>query len=261
MSTEFSGRAAIITGASSGLGRATALRLGKAGMECWLVGRSSSELEKTADGIRVAGGPGSHCVALDIAREGALAELVDEVGQQHPWLFALVNNAAVMYPEPIVEADPARTRELFSIDLLSMMESCQAAVRQMRKHGRPGHIVNISSLASRSDLYGAYGIVKIAVNHLGRTLRRELEGDDIRVTTVIPGGFATNLARGFSASALELAAGVMQKKGYDLQGPDARRLMGEPDDVARMIEYILQQPIDLNLEEVVIRPAVSIDMA
>ena len=53
----------------------------------------------------------------------------------------------------------------------------------------------------------------------------------------------------------------MQKKGYDLQGPDARRLMGDPDDVARMIEYILQQPIDLNLEEVVIRPAVSIDMA
>ena len=51
------------------------------------------------------------------------------------------------------------------------------------------------------------------------------------------------------------------KNGYDLQGPDARRLMGDPDDVARMIEYILQQPIDLNLEEVVIRPAVSIDMA
>jgi len=230
MSTEFSGRAAIITGASSGLGRATAHRLGKAGMECWLVGRSSSELEKTADSIREAGGPRSHCVALDIAREVVLAELVDEVGQRHPWLFALVNNAAVMYPEPIL-------------------------------HGRPGHLINISSLASRSDLYGAYGIAKLAVNHLGRTLRRELEGDDIRVTTVIPGGFATNLARGFSASALEFAAEVMQKKGYDLQGPDARRLMGDPNDVARMIEYILQQPIDLNLEEVVIRPAVSIDMA
>ena len=202
MSTEFSGRAAIITGASSGLGRATALRLGRAGYGVLARGPvvfGTGRIRLTVSGWLV--GSRSHCVALDIAREGVLAELVDEVGQRHPWLFALVNNAAVMYPEPIRGGRPGPHpgtvlhRCAQHDGILPGGCSANAIAREARD-------TSSTSAPWRADRTSTAptGVAKLAVNHLGRTLRRELEGDDIRVTTVIPGGFATNLARGFSAS-------------------------------------------------------------
>src|SRR5262245_32918774 len=111
VSKPFEGRAGIVTGASSGLGRVIAQNLGAAGMELWLVGRSAAELEKTAALIREQDGPAAHCVPLELTRAGALAELVTRVGREHRYLFALINNAGVMYPEPILGADPARWHE------------------------------------------------------------------------------------------------------------------------------------------------------
>lgn len=258
MDEKFSGKAGIVTGASSGIGRLTAQRLGQGGMELWLVGRSAEQLQVTADMIESAGGPEAHCVRLDLAKVGALAELVSEVRSRHSYLFALINNAGVMYPEPIVEADPARWHEMFAINLLSPMEGCRAAVAAMRAHGCPGHLINISSLAGRADDCGAYGVSKAGLNHMGGTLRRELEGDDIRVTTVIPGGFMTNLARGVPPDVLESFQRNVAEAGFDLQGPDAQRVMGDPEHVAKMVEYVLEQPIELNLEEITIRPAISV---
>jgi NAD(P)-dependent dehydrogenase (short-subunit alcohol dehydrogenase family) len=253
----FEGRAAIVTGASSGIGRAIALALGRSGMELWLVGRSAEQLQVTASGIRDFGGPEAHCITMDLAEAGALAGLVRRVGEAHPWLFAMINNAGVMYPEPMLDADPRRWHEMFAINVLTPMESCREAVLQMRRHGRPGHLVNLSSVAARDDRYGAYGVSKAAVDHMGLTLRRELEGDDARVTTIVPGGFATNLARGFTA---ETAAGLQKKfaeSGLDPTGPDARKFLGDPEQIARLVEYILQLPIELNIDEVSIRPAIS----
>ena len=259
-SVPFSGRAAIVTGASSGIGRATAIALGKAGMELWLVGRSSEQLHITAQAIAQAGGPAGHCVALDLAEAGALAELVADVSQRHPYLFALINTAGVMYPEPVVDADPARWHEMFAINLMTPMEGCRAAVQAMRRHRRAGHLINVSSIAGRDDRYGAYGVSKAALSHLGRTLRKELEGDDIRATTIIPGGFATSLARGFDASSVARLQANMAALGIDANGPDGRKLMGDPERVADMVRYVLEQPIELNLEEITIRPAVSLDL-
>jgi len=260
MTAVFQDKAGIVTGASSGLGRAIACELGAAGMALWLVGRSADELRATAAMVVERGGPAAECVPMDLSESGGLAELVTEVGRSHPYLFAVINNAGVMYPEPIVDADPRRWHEMFAINLMTPMESCRAAVQQMRAHGKPGHLVNISSTAGRDELYGAYGVSKCALNHMGRTLRRELEGDDIRVTTIIPGGFATNLARGFTPQMLEKMVSASAQLGYDPAGPDARKLMGDPAHVAGIVRYVLEQPIELNLEEITIRPAVSMDL-
>lgn len=257
---EFSNKAAIVTGASSGIGRLVAQQLGQAGMKLWLVGRSATELEKTAEAIAVSGGPSAHCVSLDLGVQGALAALVEEVAASHPYLFALINNAGVMYPEPIIESDPSRWHEMFAINLMTPMESCRAAVAAMRKHGQPGHLINISSIAGRDDAYGAYSVSKAALNQMGRCLRKELEGDDIRVTTIVPGGFATNLVRGFGPQSLERIQKNMAQSSIDPNGPEGRKLMGDPALVANLVKYVLEQPIELNLEEITIRPAINLNL-
>jgi NADP-dependent 3-hydroxy acid dehydrogenase YdfG len=260
MAKQFEGKAGIVTGASSGFGRLIAETLGADGMELWLVGRSSTELDKTAELVAERKGPKAHCVPMDLAKRGKLAELVSEVGRAHPYLFTLINNAGVMYAESIVNADPARWHEMFQINLMSPMEGCRAAVTAMRKHGKPGHLINFSSMASRVDLYGAYGVSKAAVNHMGNTLRRELEQDNIRICTIIPGGFATNLIRGFNEEMLGRIQVASERVKFDPASPEARKVMGDPARVASVVKYVLEQPIELNLEEIVIRPAVSLDL-
>lgn len=260
MEKPFAGKAGIVTGASSGIGRCIAQKLAEAGMELWLVGRSAEQLQVTADAIKAAGNATAHCVPLDIAERGALAGVVAEVGAQHPYLFTVINNAGVMYPEPLLDAEEERWREMFAINVFAPMESCRAAVTNMRQHGRPAHLINVSSLAGEMYNFGAYGISKAAVNHLGRTLRQELEGDDIRVTTIIPGGFATNLSRGFPPEVLEQLGAATAKLNLDLTGPDARKVMADPNHIANLVAYILTQPIEINLEEIKIGPAVNLQL-
>jgi NAD(P)-dependent dehydrogenase (short-subunit alcohol dehydrogenase family) len=257
--SDHEGRAGIVTGASSGLGRVIALTLGAGGMDLWLVGRSASELEVTAEAIRK-GRPGAivHCYPLDIANPGALAALVTEVGKAHPWLAALVNCAGIIYLEPLLSAEPERWRALFDINVLAPLEACQAAVAAMRVHGLAGNLINISSIASRFENYGAYGASKAALEMLGRTLRGELEKDNIRVTTIIPGGFKTRLGRDHSPSVRAKMAASAASKGQGYHGGNDGNVLGNPDHVAALVDYILRQPSEINFEEVTIRPPVSI---
>lgn len=248
----FDGRAGVITGASSGIGREVARRFGREGMKLWLVGRSEEGLRETARIIADAGGPPAHCVPLDITRPGALADAI--AGVEHPNLSALVNSAGVMFPEPLLEADPARWRELFDVHVIAMLEACQAAVRRMRTHGQPSHIVNVSSLTARWDAGGAYGAAKLAVESLTRTLRKELERDAIRMSVVVPGGFLTNLARGYAPEEL-----AMMARKIETLNVTTGQILGDPDEVARIIEYIVAAPPDINLSEVVIRPPVALE--
>jgi NADP-dependent 3-hydroxy acid dehydrogenase YdfG len=248
----FDGRAGVITGASSGIGRDVVRRFGCAGMELWLVGRSEDGLRETAAIVAGEGGPTAHCIPLDITRPGELAAAIAAV--DHPNLSALVNSAGVMFPEPLLDADPARWRELFDVHVIAMLEASQAAVRRMRAHGNPSHIVNVSSLTARWDAGGAYGAAKLAVESLTRTLRKELERDAIRMSVVVPGGFRTNLARGYAEEELAMMAREIEKLGAPME-----QILGDPDEVARIIEYIVAAPPEINLSEVVIRPPISLE--
>jgi NADP-dependent 3-hydroxy acid dehydrogenase YdfG len=110
---------------------------------------------------------------------------------------------------------------------------------------------------ARFEVPGVYGITKRAVEAIGETLREELEQDDIRVATVVPGGFTTNLSRGFLPESLANVAESFKSKGLAFGGPGTEKVLSDPRHIANIVRYILEQPIELNIQEVVIRPQVS----
>ncbi|MFT4052914.1 MAG: SDR family NAD(P)-dependent oxidoreductase [Novosphingobium sp.] len=257
MANTLAGKAIIVTGASSGIGRSVAIELGKAGAELWLVGRDAGELAASAGMIREAGGPEAHLAPMDLRQRGPLGELVAQVARTHPYFFALINNAGVMYPEPIMSGSIDRWQAMLDINVMAMLEGSQAAVVALRGHGRPGHIVNVGSVQARFEVPGVYGITKRAVEAIGVSLREELEQDDIRVCTIVPGGFATQLSRGFQPEQLATVAASFQERGVEFGGPGTERLVGDPQHIANITRYVLEQPIEINLHEIVIRPPVS----
>jgi NADP-dependent 3-hydroxy acid dehydrogenase YdfG len=257
MNQKYQGRAALVTGASSGIGRAIAERLGAAGMELWLVARSADGLKDTAAAIVKAGGPAAHCEPLDLQEKGAIGALIQRIGATHPHLFAVVNNAGLMHPEPIMSGRMDRWQAMFDVNVLAPIEACRAAIEVMRAQKREGHLINISSVAAMFDNGGVYGASKIALEMIGRSLREEIEPDDIRITTIVPGGFTTQLGRYMEPETWAAIAKNVQNKGVAFDGPRPARLMGDPDQIAKTIEFIFDQPIDINFEKVIIRPPVN----
>ncbi len=257
MTDSFAGRAVIVTGASSGLGRAIAVKLAAAGAELWLVGRSEEELANTAQMIADAGGPPARIAAMDLRQRGPLAALVKQVGASHPHLFAMINNAGVMHPEPLLSGTIERWQAMLDINVMAMLEGSQAAVEAMRAHGKPGHIINIGSVQGRFEEPGVYGISKKAAEMIGETLRTELENDDIRVATIVPGGFATQLMRGFLPETVANLGSNMAAAGIDPESADMARVIGDPVHVANAVQFILETPVAVNIQEMVIRPPVS----
>lgn len=255
--SEFSGKAIIITGASSGLGRAMAVRLGRAGADLWLTGRSQTELDATASMVVEAGGPQPQTRSIDLTERGPLADLVGEVAGVHGHLFALVNNAGLMFPEPIMQSSLDRWNAMLSVNVLAVLEGAQAAVTAMRAHGKPGHIINIGSIAARWEETGVYGATKKMVENITTSLRGEIEQDDIRVTTIIPGGFATQLSRGFQPEQLATVQQSFAARGIGADGAGAERLVSDPVHLANAVAYVLAQPIEVNIQEVLIRPPVA----
>jgi NADP-dependent 3-hydroxy acid dehydrogenase YdfG len=252
-----SDRAAVVTGASSGIGAAIARAMGAAGFRLWLVGRSAEGLKTTAVAVQEAGGAEPQCKALDLTEPGALAGVIKQVGEAHHHLFALVNNAGVMHPEPILAGTPERWRSMFDLNVLAPLEGCRAAIELMRRQGGPGHLINLSSVAAQWDDGGVYAASKRALEIISSTLRLELERDDIRVTTVVPGGFATRLGRHLEPVTLERIGESMKAKGFEPDRVPDERMLGDPAHIARAVMYILDQPTSINIERIVIRPPVS----
>lgn len=266
VSVDLKGRTAVVTGASSGIGRATAERMGAAGAHVFLAGRTASAMAESKARIERDGGK-AECVAMDVRDVAAVRSLVEQAVVATGRLDIMVNNAGVSYPAKIADADPEQWRAMLETNVLALLAGCQAAVRAMRAGGRPGHIVNVSSIAAHRRDSGVYGATKHAVNCISATLRQELEGDPIRVVTIMPGAIATNFARNFDP---EVVRGLVAATGVDAevkQGekipdevleqiqPMMREMLGSPEDVADTILYAVSLPIEVNIEEIVVRPA------
>jgi NADP-dependent 3-hydroxy acid dehydrogenase YdfG len=259
------GRTAIVTGASSGIGRAIAIRLGEAGAHVFLAGRIESALTEGCKAVEKAGGRAT-AVVFDARVVKQVQELVDRAVKATGRLDIMVNNAGLEFPSSIIDGDPERWREMFEVNVLALLVGSQAAVRAMRACGSSGHIVNISSVAGRREASGVYGSTKWAVNSIATTLREELENDKIRVVNIMPGAVATNFARNFPP---EFVQGILSSLGIkaDIQPgkPVAPELLDQvaaagklflasADDVARSVLFAVTQPIELNIFEIVVRP-------
>jgi len=263
--SEMAGKTAIVTGASSGIGRAISEKLGAAGAHVFLAGRSLEPMEASKKKIEAAGGRAS-LQSLDVRDVKQLRALVADAVAATGRLDVMVNNAGLSHPGAIVEGEPDQWREMLETNVLALLVGCQAAIRAMRDCGAEGHIVNISSIAALRPDSGVYGATKHAVNCISATLRGELEDDTIRVVNVMPGAIATNFARNFDP---EFLAGFIQatgsqvdiKKGeklpdevLDALQPKLQQLLGAPEDIANAVLYAVGQPINVNVADIVVRP-------
>jgi NADP-dependent 3-hydroxy acid dehydrogenase YdfG len=162
---------------------------------------------------------------------------------------------------------------MFETNVLALLVGCQAAVKAMRACGAEGRIVNISSVASQRGDSGVYGATKHAVNVVSASLRSELEEDSIRMTNVLPGATVTNFARNFSP---EFTSGILKVVGSEIEVQKGERLpeevlrkvssllkerFADPIHVARAVLYVVTQPIEINIEEIVVRPPKALNLA
>jgi NADP-dependent 3-hydroxy acid dehydrogenase YdfG len=260
-----SGRTAIVTGASSGIGRAIAEELGAAGAHVFLSGRTAAAMEESKKTIEEAGGRASVVVA-DVRDVAQIRELIDDAVEATGRLDIMINNAGVSYPASIVDGDAEEWRSMLETNILALLVGCQSAVKAMRACKAEGQIVNISSIAAQRSNSGVYGSTKHAVNAISSSLRDELEEDSIRVTNVMPGVTATNFARNFDPA---LVDGLVKMAGLDVKIEKGERLpdevfdkltdqmkqtLGHPKDVASAVLYAVTQPIHVNLADIVVRP-------
>jgi NADP-dependent 3-hydroxy acid dehydrogenase YdfG len=262
---QLKGRTAIVTGASSGIGRAIAIRLGEAGAHGFLAGRTTAALAEGVKAVEQAGGSAT-AVVFDARDVKQVQGLVDKAVKATGRLDIMVNNAGLEFPSTIIEGEPERWREMLEVNVLALLVGSQAAVRAMRACGAEGHIVNISSVAGRREESGVYGSTKWAVNAIATTLRKELENDKIRVVNIMPGAVATNFARNFPP---EVVKGIVSSLGINadikpgVQLPPAvldqiaaagKLFLASADDIARATLFAVTQPIELNVFEMVVRP-------
>lgn len=260
-----SGKTAVVTGASSGIGRAIAETLGAAGAHVFLAGRTAAAMDASKARIEGAGGRATP-VVVDVRQPGAVQSLVDRAVSDTGRLDIMVNNAGLSYPAPILAGDLEQWREMLEVNILALLSGCKAAVIAMRQTGTPGHVVNISSSAALRPDSGVYGSTKHAVNVISNTLRGELEDDTIRVVTIMPGAIATNFGRNFDPAVitpLVRASGVETDVKQGERLPDAvfesmpdgmRSILGRPEDIASAVLYAVSQPIEVNVAEIVVRP-------
>lgn len=254
------------------MGRAISEHLGSLGAHVFLMGRSAEPMEQSAATIRAAGGHADVAV-FDVNDLDALAAWVAKTADSTGRLDVMVNNAGRgdVHGATITNGDPDIWREMLHVNVLALAVGCQAAVKAMRATQSHGTIVNISSVSANRRESGVYGATKHAVNCINASLRKELEDDTIRVTSIMPGVFATSFSRNIDRKTMEGVAAMagIEHATFDDESRMPREqlaqiqqmmasTMGDVEHIARAVEYVVTQPIELNIEELVIRPGKSL---
>lgn len=244
MEIDLSGRVVAITGASSGIGEATALACVEAGAAVALAARRTDRIDALAARITDEGGT-AVAVATDVGDERQARAFVEQTYERLGRLDALVNNAGVMLLGMVEGADTDQWRRMIDANLYGVLYCSHAALPLMRAQGG-GHIVNVSSVAGRIAAAGSavYNLTKWGVNGFSEGLRQEALHAGIRVTVVEPGAVATELI-GHNSEAIQTAA-ASRFQGVTPLGAD---------DVANAIVYALGQPEHVAINEILVRPS------
>ncbi|MFC7620227.1 SDR family oxidoreductase [Microlunatus sp. GCM10028923] len=190
--TDLYGRLALITGGRRGLGLEMARALGAAGARLLINGREPEALAAVCASLRAAG-LDAHPAAFDVTDPGA-AEVVDRLADDHGPIDILINNVGQRDRRGVLEMDQADFERLVRVDLTSAYAMSRVVARRLVGLGRPGAIINVSSvvgglLGARADV--AYTVAKAGLDGLTRTLAAELGPHRIRVNSIAPGPFAT----------------------------------------------------------------------
>jgi clavulanate-9-aldehyde reducatase len=239
------GKVVAITGASSGIGEATALACVEAGAKVALAARRTDRIEDLAQRIRDGGGE-AVAIATDVADEASARAFVEGAREQLGGLHGLVNNAGVMLLGPVEGADMDQWRTMVDVNCLGLLYCTHAALPIMREEGA-GHIVNVSSVAGRVASLGSavYNLTKWGVVGFSEGLRQEALHANVRVTIIEPGFVETELQ------------GHNEGNPIVMEAIDKMREQMDPlqaSDIADAIAYALTRPQHVAINEVLIRP-------
>ncbi len=236
-----------ITGASSGIGAATARVLAARGAKVVLGARRLKRLEDVAEQIRASGGVADTRL-LDVTRHASVEHFVAETRALHGRIDVLVNNAGVM---PLSRMDVLQVDEwkrTMDVNVMGVLYGIAAVLPHMQ-HQRSGHIVNVASIGAHRSYPGAgiYCASKFAVWAISEALRQELVDENVRVTTVSPGTTESELAEHITDPAAAEAMRVF------------RATTIAPEAIAEAIAYAIAQPAAVSISELVVRPTRSPD--
>lgn len=234
-------RTAVVTGASSGIGAATARALAAAGYRVVLTARRKDRIEALAAEL-----PDAEAYALDVTDRAAVDAFAATL-ERYPSVDVLVNNAGGAYgAEPVATGDPADWRAMYEVNVLGVLHMTQALLPALTASG-DGTVVVLSSTAGHGTYEGGGGYVaaKHGAHVIAETLRLELCGEPVRVIEVAPGmvktdEFASTRFRGDSAKAAKVYEGVDQPLNAD--------------DVADTITWAITRPAHVNIDLLVVRP-------
>lgn len=245
MTTNIEGKVVVITGASSGLGEATARHLAKRGAAVVLAARRADRLVAIAGDIRAAGG-NVEVVQTDVTRPDDLRALIDTAVRVFGKIDVLINNAGLMSIAPLSETKVDEWDRMIDINIKGVLYGIAAALPVFQKQGS-GHFINIASVAGIkvfSPGGTVYSGTKFAVRAISEGLRHEV-GGAIRTTTIEPGAVDSELKLGSSHE----ESATFVNDFYKIAIPS--------DAVARAIAYAIEQPADVDINEIVLRPTVQ----
>ncbi len=244
MDVDLSSQVVAITGASSGIGEATALACARAGGAVALAARRGERIEALAQQIIQEGGR-AIAVRADVGEERQAQAFVERAHSELGRLDVLVNNAGVMLLGPIENAPTDEWRQMIHVNVFGVLYCTHAALPLMHAQGS-GHIVNISSVAGRVARAGSgvYNLTKFGVGAFSESLRQECVPMGVRVTLIEPGAVATELA---GHNRPEIREQIAQRFG------DITIL--EAEDIAGAILYAIGQPRHVSVNEVLVRPS------
>jgi NADP-dependent 3-hydroxy acid dehydrogenase YdfG len=244
MAYDLSGKVVAITGASSGIGEATALLCAASGAAVALGARRADRIDALAQRIEAEGGVAT-AIAVDVAAEDQARGFVETAKHRLGRIDALVNNAGVMLLGPVEGADTEDWRRMIDVNVLGLLYCTHAALPLMREQGG-GHIVNVSSVAGRRAALGAgvYNLTKFGVNGFSEALRQEALHSNIRVTIIEPGFVETELLSHNQQYVIDAAEKIKDKTGDVLRS----------EDIADAIVHALAAPPHVSINEVLVRP-------
>jgi NADP-dependent 3-hydroxy acid dehydrogenase YdfG len=231
-------RVAVITGASSGIGEATARSLVRDGLKVALLARRADRLEALASEL----GDGAAAIEADVTDRDSLVAAGERVQSELGPAGVLVNNAGVMLLGPFSSEQRDDYRQMVEVNLLGAISATEVFLPQLRETG--GDLVNISSVAGRTARIGnaAYAATKWGINGWSEGLRQELQ-PDIRVIVVEPGAVATELTD-------HITHGPTRQATQDY----VRDLAITPEDIAEVIAFAVSRPKRMTLNEILVRP-------
>jgi NADP-dependent 3-hydroxy acid dehydrogenase YdfG len=247
MTGKLAGKVAIVTGASAGIGEATAIALAAEGAKVVIGARRGDRLESVAKRIADNGGRALP-VVTDITDETQANNLVQKAHAEFGRVDILVNNAGIAMLGNIDGANTEDWRKMVNVNILGLLYATHA-VLPILKAQKSGHIVNISSVAGRTARAGiaVYNLTKWGVNGFSEALRQEVYQDNIRVSVIEPGLVNTEID--------DQITDPIARKNIQEHRNAIKPL--ESEDIAAAIVYAVSQPPHVNVNEILIRPTLQ----